>query len=96
MQSSLAKLPVVFNKLDLAWNKPELFTFSSCSRLNAPQVPDATLFSEVIGDAFAVAIVGYAINISLGKTFALKHGYKVDSNQVRHGHAEVLTNICES
>uniref|UniRef100_A0A4W6F3K1 Solute carrier family 26 member 6 n=1 Tax=Lates calcarifer TaxID=8187 RepID=A0A4W6F3K1_LATCA len=47
----------------------------------APRAPDATLFSQVIGDAFAVAIVGYAINISLGKTFALKHGYKVDSNQ---------------
>uniref|UniRef100_A0A8C4F7X9 Solute carrier family 26 member 6, like 2 n=1 Tax=Dicentrarchus labrax TaxID=13489 RepID=A0A8C4F7X9_DICLA len=51
------------------------------SGLKAPRVPDATLFSNVIGDAFAVAIVGYAINISLGKTFALKHGYKVDSNQ---------------
>ncbi|XP_049919930.1 solute carrier family 26 member 6 [Epinephelus moara] len=51
------------------------------SGLKAPQAPDATLFSKVIGDAFAVAIVGYAINISLGKTFALKHGYKVDSNQ---------------
>uniref|UniRef100_A0A8C5EQD7 Solute carrier family 26 member 6-like n=1 Tax=Gouania willdenowi TaxID=441366 RepID=A0A8C5EQD7_GOUWI len=51
------------------------------SGLKAPRVPDATLFSKVIGDAFAVAIVGYAINISLGKTFALKHGYKVDSNQ---------------
>ena len=35
-----------------------------------------------MGDAFALAIVGYAISISLGKTFALKHGYKVDSNQV--------------
>uniref|UniRef100_A0A8C2XSR0 Solute carrier family 26 member 6, like 2 n=1 Tax=Cyclopterus lumpus TaxID=8103 RepID=A0A8C2XSR0_CYCLU len=51
------------------------------SGLKAPRAPDATLFSQVIGDAFAVAIVGYAINISLGKTFALKHGYKVDSNQ---------------
>ncbi|CAJ1085060.1 solute carrier family 26 member 6-like [Xyrichtys novacula] len=51
------------------------------SGLKAPRAPDVTLFSEVIGDAFAVAIVGYAINISLGKTFALKHGYKVDSNQ---------------
>ncbi len=40
----------------------------------------------MIGDAFAIAIVGYAINISLGKTFALKHGYKVDSNQVRNTH----------
>ncbi|XP_062247609.1 solute carrier family 26 member 6-like isoform X2 [Platichthys flesus] len=51
------------------------------SGLQAPQVPDTSFFSEMIGDAFTVAIVGYAINISLGKTFGLKHGYKVDSNQ---------------
>ncbi|XP_054636254.1 solute carrier family 26 member 6-like [Dunckerocampus dactyliophorus] len=51
------------------------------SGLKAPRAPDVTLFSAVIGDAFAVAIVGYAISISLGKTFALKYGYKVDSNQ---------------
>ncbi|XP_008412083.1 solute carrier family 26 member 6-like [Poecilia reticulata] len=49
--------------------------------LKPPRAPDATLFSQLIGDAFAVAIVGYAIDISLGKTFGLKHGYKVDSNQ---------------
>uniref|UniRef100_A0A8C6TMU0 Si:ch211-117c9.2 n=1 Tax=Neogobius melanostomus TaxID=47308 RepID=A0A8C6TMU0_9GOBI len=40
------------------------------SGLQAPRAPDLSLFSQVIGDAFAVAI-----------TFALKHGYKVDSNQ---------------
>ncbi|KAL3978315.1 hypothetical protein ACER0C_019377 [Sarotherodon galilaeus] len=51
------------------------------SGLSSPSVPDVSLFGEVIGDAFALAIVGYAITISLGKTFALKHGYKVDSNQ---------------
>uniref|UniRef100_A0AAY5KR41 STAS domain-containing protein n=1 Tax=Esox lucius TaxID=8010 RepID=A0AAY5KR41_ESOLU len=51
------------------------------SGLAAPRLPDTNLFREVIGDAFALAIVGYAISISLGKTFALKHGYKVDSNQ---------------
>nr|XP_043894717.1 solute carrier family 26 member 6-like [Solea senegalensis] len=51
------------------------------SGLNAPQVPQASWFLEVISEAVALAIVGYAINISLGKTFALKHGYKVDSNQ---------------
>ncbi|XP_077573579.1 solute carrier family 26 member 6-like [Stigmatopora nigra] len=50
------------------------------SGLQAPKPPDTTLFSAVIGDAFAVAIVSYAIAISLGKTFALKHGYQVDSN----------------
>ncbi|XP_041801490.1 solute carrier family 26 member 6, like [Chelmon rostratus] len=51
------------------------------SGLSSPSVPDVSIFGEVIGDAFALAIVGYAISISLGKTFALKHGYKVDSNQ---------------
>ncbi|XP_020789914.2 solute carrier family 26 member 6, like [Boleophthalmus pectinirostris] len=51
------------------------------SGLSPPCVPDVNLFRQVIGDAFALAIVGYAISISLGKTFALKHGYKVDSNQ---------------
>ncbi|XP_020497985.2 solute carrier family 26 member 6, like 1 [Labrus bergylta] len=51
------------------------------SGLLPPSVPDVSLFGEVVSDAFALAIVGYAISISLGKTFALKHGYKVDSNQ---------------
>lgn len=52
------------------------------SSLKAPEAPDVSLFPQIIGDTFALAIVGYAINISLGKTFGLKHGYKVDSNQV--------------
>ncbi|KAL6112079.1 slc26a6 [Pungitius sinensis] len=49
--------------------------------LSYPSVPDTSIFKNVIGDAFALAMVGYAISISLGKTFALKHGYNVDSNQ---------------
>lgn len=65
--------------------------FSFCSRLKAPSAPDTTFFSSVIGDAFAVAIVGFAINISLGKTFGLKYGYKVDSNQVRKAHTHCGT-----
>ncbi|XP_043080052.1 solute carrier family 26 member 6 [Puntigrus tetrazona] len=51
------------------------------SGLVPPRVPEVGFFSSVVGDAFAVAVVGYAVSISLGKTFALKHGYKVDSNQ---------------
>uniref|UniRef100_A0AAY5KD73 STAS domain-containing protein n=1 Tax=Esox lucius TaxID=8010 RepID=A0AAY5KD73_ESOLU len=49
--------------------------------LLAPRNPDISLWGSVAGSAFALAIVGYAISISLGKTFGLKHGYKVDSNQ---------------
>ncbi|XP_063065745.1 solute carrier family 26 member 6 [Engraulis encrasicolus] len=51
------------------------------SGLAPPKLPNASLFGAVIGDAFALAVVGYGIAISLGRTFALKYGYKVDSNQ---------------
>ncbi|XP_058887319.1 solute carrier family 26 member 6-like [Acipenser ruthenus] len=51
------------------------------SGLKPPSLPDCNLFGQVIGDAFAQAIVGYAVCISLGKTFAMKYGYKVDNNQ---------------
>ncbi|XP_013857216.1 solute carrier family 26 member 6 [Austrofundulus limnaeus] len=51
------------------------------SGLQPPVVPAMSLFGQVIGDAFALAVVGYGIAISLGRIFALKYGYKVDSNQ---------------
>ncbi|KAG8549722.1 hypothetical protein GDO81_019898 [Engystomops pustulosus] len=47
----------------------------------APTVPSAAFFADVAGNAFAIAVVGYTITISLAKMFAMKHGYKVDSNQ---------------
>lgn len=33
-------------------------------------------------DSFAIAIVGFSMDVSLAKIFALKHGYSVDGNQV--------------
>uniref|UniRef100_A0A8B9SD46 Solute carrier family 26 member 6 n=1 Tax=Apteryx owenii TaxID=8824 RepID=A0A8B9SD46_APTOW len=51
------------------------------SGLKPPMAPNIKYFGQVVGNAFAIAVVGYAICISLGKIFALKHGYKVDSNQ---------------
>lgn len=44
--------------------------------------PKTELFATLVGNAFAIAVVGFAIAISLGKIFALRHGYRVDSNQV--------------
>lgn len=38
---------------------------------------------EVIPDAVALAIVIFAISISMGKLLAKKHDYEVDANQVR-------------
>ncbi|XP_048873792.1 solute carrier family 26 member 6 [Brienomyrus brachyistius] len=51
------------------------------SGLQPPRVPEVSILGQVIGDAFALAIVGYGIAISLGRIFALKYGYRVDSNQ---------------
>lgn len=50
--------------------------------LQPPVFPDTSVFGQVIGDGFALSVVGYGIAISLGRIFALKYGYKVDSNQV--------------
>lgn len=44
--------------------------------------PNPQLFASLVGYAFTIAVVGFAIAISLGKIFALRHGYRVDSNQV--------------
>uniref|UniRef100_A0A5F9C3Q5 Solute carrier family 26 member 6 n=1 Tax=Oryctolagus cuniculus TaxID=9986 RepID=A0A5F9C3Q5_RABIT len=46
-----------------------------------PVAPNPQLFAKLVGNAFAIAVVGFAIAISLGKIFALRHGYRVDSNQ---------------
>uniref|UniRef100_A0A8D2D5L3 STAS domain-containing protein n=1 Tax=Sciurus vulgaris TaxID=55149 RepID=A0A8D2D5L3_SCIVU len=46
-----------------------------------PVAPNPQLFVKLVGNAFAIAVVGFAIAISLGKIFALRHGYRVDSNQ---------------
>ncbi len=50
--------------------------------LQAPVAPAVSLLGSMVGDAFALAVVGYGIAISLGRIFALKYAYKVDSNQV--------------
>uniref|UniRef100_A0A8C5ADV0 Solute carrier family 26 member 5 n=1 Tax=Gadus morhua TaxID=8049 RepID=A0A8C5ADV0_GADMO len=46
-----------------------------------PALPQFHLFPRIATDAFAVAIVGFSMAISMAKTFALKHGYRVDGNQ---------------
>ncbi|KAK5620185.1 hypothetical protein CRENBAI_000826 [Crenichthys baileyi] len=46
-----------------------------------PQLPAWTLIPNVAVDAFSIAIVGFAITVSLSEMFAKKHGYTVDANQ---------------
>lgn len=46
-----------------------------------PQLPMWSLIPRVAVDAFSIAIVGFAITVSLSEMFAKKHGYTVDANQ---------------
>lgn len=45
-------------------------------------VPSLSKISNIFSDAFVIAIVIFATNISLARMFAKKRGYSVDPNQV--------------
>ena len=75
--------------------KQEIFALDNLffhTSLKPPVFPDVSLFGQVIGDAFAVSVVGYGMVISVGRIFALKYGYKVDSNQVGRWKMDTLMN----
>ncbi|XP_005523847.1 PREDICTED: sulfate transporter [Pseudopodoces humilis] len=46
-----------------------------------PRPPDWSLLPSVALDAIPVAIIGFAITVSLSEMFAKKHGYSVRANQ---------------
>ena len=47
-----------------------------------PQLPNTEILSSIIADGFALAIVAYAISVSLAKMYGVREGYTIDSNQV--------------
>lgn len=40
------------------------------------------MFSDMMASAFSIAIVAYAIAVSVGKVYATKYDYAIDGNQV--------------
>lgn len=55
----------------------------SFDRLPPPQLPNFSVIGDMIGDGFAIAIVGFAISVSLSKLYGMRYGYSVEPNQVR-------------
>ncbi|XP_070304071.1 solute carrier family 26 member 9 isoform X1 [Salvelinus sp. IW2-2015] len=47
----------------------------------APILPTVIQWDDMLSTAFSLAIVGYVINLAMGRTLAAKHGYDVDPNQ---------------
>ncbi|KAM7299325.1 hypothetical protein ISCGN_019892, partial [Ixodes scapularis] len=52
-------------------------------KLPEPTLPsfNPTLIASILPESFALAIVSFAITLSLGRIFGQKHGYQVDANQ---------------
>lgn len=63
----------------LLFNLDFLSLFSS---FPAPILPTVSQWEDMLSTAFSLAIVGYVINLAMGRTLAAKHGYDVDPNQV--------------
>lgn len=61
------------------WALPPLWLLG---RFPTPVLPVVSQWKDMVGTAFSLAIVGYVINLAMGRTLASKHGYDVDPNQV--------------
>ncbi|XP_068786528.1 pendrin isoform X2 [Struthio camelus] len=46
-----------------------------------PEPPAVGMFSQMIAASFSIAIVAYAIAVSVGKVYATKYDYAIDGNQ---------------
>ncbi|XP_012601504.2 pendrin [Microcebus murinus] len=46
-----------------------------------PVLPPVSLFSEMLAASFSIAVVAYAIAVSVGKVYATKYDYAIDGNQ---------------
>lgn len=57
-----------------------VYTFS----FPTPTIPigDGVNVTGLLPQAFTIAIVAFAISVSMAKIFAKRHNYEVDSNQV--------------
>ncbi|XP_019481595.1 PREDICTED: pendrin [Hipposideros armiger] len=52
------------------------------TRFLPPALPPVSLFSKMLTASFSIAVVAYAIAVSVGKVYAIKYDYTIDGNQV--------------
>ncbi|XP_025032223.1 solute carrier family 26 member 9 isoform X2 [Python bivittatus] len=76
---------IVATAISGSFKMPEKYDMPIVGLINMG-FPSATLplvskWKDMIGPAFSLAIVGYVINLAMGRTLGNKHGYDVDPNQ---------------
>ncbi|TFK00472.1 chromobox protein-like protein 5 [Platysternon megacephalum] len=66
-------------------NMPEKYNMPIVGKIKmgfpVPTLPLVNKWKDMVGTAFSLAIVGYVINLAMGRTLGTKHGYDVDPNQ---------------
>ncbi|NWZ22750.1 S26A9 protein, partial [Asarcornis scutulata] len=77
---------IVATAISGSFQMPEKYNMPVVGKISmgfpAPTLPMVSKWKDMIGTAFSLAIVGYVINLAMGRTLAAKHGYDVDPNQV--------------
>ncbi|XP_060087285.1 solute carrier family 26 member 9 [Heteronotia binoei] len=76
---------IVATAISGSFNMPEKYDMPIVGHINmgfpAATLPQVSKWKDMIGTAFSLAIVGYVINLAMGRTLGTKHGYDVDPNQ---------------
>ncbi|NXI12101.1 S26A9 protein, partial [Irena cyanogastra] len=80
---------IVATAISGSFNMPDKYGMPIVGKISMgfpePTLPLASKWKDMVGTAFSLAIVGYVINLAMGRTLAAKHGYDVDPNQVLQG-----------
>lgn len=76
-------LKLLDNSKKRIWSKLITLIYFLNARFLPPEPPAVSLFSQMIAASFSIAVVAYAIAVSVGKVYASKYDYAIDGNQVR-------------
>ncbi|NWS90715.1 S26A9 protein, partial [Toxostoma redivivum] len=80
---------IVATAISGSFNMPDKYGMPIVGKISMgfpePTLPLVSRWKDMVGTAFSLAIVGYVINLAMGRTLAAKHGYDVDPNQVLPG-----------
>ncbi|NXY64165.1 S26A9 protein, partial [Callaeas wilsoni] len=86
---------IVATAISGSFNMPDKYGMPIVGKISMgfpePTLPLVSKWKDMVGTAFSLAIVGYVINLAMGRTLAAKHGYDVDPNQVLLGLAQPRT-----
>lgn len=64
------------------YTQPIFTIYPSLSRFPQPLLPNLAELPRILADSLPIALVTFAVSVSLASIYADKYNYTVDSNQV--------------